>query len=415
MKILWIVNTIFPYPSQQLGMKKNPFGGWLIGLANKCIQEENIELAIATVYSGSDFKEFKDEKITYYLIPGAPAIKYNKKIEEYWKKVNKEFKPDIVHIHGSEFTHGLGYVNSCQNTRVILEIQGMVSVYAKVYYANLPISEIIKNITLRDIVRFDTIIQARKKFIKRGNFEIALINKVNNIIGRTTWDYANVKAINPSTKYYKLNETLRKAFYNNIWNYDKIEKHSIFCSQASYPIKGLHYMLDAMYILKQKYPDVKLYIAGNDIIHKKSKTSGYGKIILNKIKKYNIENNVIFTGILNENEMVERLLKTNVFALPSSIENSSNSLGEAMLLGMPCVASNSGGTMDILKHKEEGLLYPYTEPAVLAHYIEQLFENKELAEEYGKKARTTALNRHNPETNTKNVIEIYEKILKEEK
>ena len=62
MKILWIVNTIFPYPSQQLGMKKNPFGGWLIGLANKCIQEENIELAIATVYSGSDFKEFKDEK-----------------------------------------------------------------------------------------------------------------------------------------------------------------------------------------------------------------------------------------------------------------------------------------------------------------------------------------------------------------
>lgn len=77
--------------------------------------------------------------------------------------------------------------------------------------------------------------------------------------------------------------------------------------------------------------------------------------------------------------MLERLLKTHVFLLPSAIENSSNSLGEAMLLGMPCVASNSGGTQDILEHKKEGYLYPYTEPAMCAEYISKIFENDELA------------------------------------
>ena len=45
---------------------------------------------------------------------------------------------------------------------------------------------------------------------------------------------------------------------------------------------------------------------------------------------------------------------------------------------MPCVASNTGGTMDILEHKKEGFLYTYTEPAILAEYISRYFENNEL-------------------------------------
>ena len=413
MKILWIVNTIFPYPAMQLGKKNTVFGGWLNSLAERL--KEEVELAIATVYDGDSIKQFYNENITYYLIPGAPAVKYNKKMEKYWKEVNNNFKPDIVHIHGSEYTHGVAFVNACKDVKTMLEIQGMTSVCAQVYYANLTIMEIIQNITLRDIFRKDTIIQAKRRFINRGKAEIELIKKIRNVIGRTTWDYANAKAINTDIKYYELNETLRDSFYNYVWNYDNVEKYSIFCSQATYPIKGLHYMIEALYILKQKYPDVKLYVAGNDIVHSKLKIKGYGKIILNRIKKYNLEENVIFTGLLNEKEMVERLLKTNVFVLPSAIENSSNSLGEAMLLGMPCVASNTGGTMDMIKHQEEGFVYPYTEPAMLADYIEEFFENNQLAREYGEKARHTALRRHNPETNTKKVIKIYQDILKEEK
>lgn len=82
---------------------------------------------------------------------------------------------------------------------------------------------------------------------------------------------------------------------------------------------------------------------------------------------------MVFTGILSEEKMIEQYLKSNVFVLPSVIENSSNSLGEAMLLGMPCVATNTGGTMDILEHKKEGFLYPYTEPAMCADYISRYF------------------------------------------
>lgn len=417
MKILWIVNTIFPYPAEQIGISKTSFGGWLNGLADNLKENSSVELAIATIYKGKSVKKFNDEKITYYLLPGVIQKRYDKKLEKYWKEVNEEFKPDLVHIHGTEYAHGLAFINACPNIKTVTSIQGLVSIYEDVYYANMKMKDIIKNITFRDIARRDTLINARKRFIKRGINEKEIIKKSNAILGRTTWDYANCKAINSNLNYYISNETLRNEFYNKTWNIDNIEKHTIFASQGSYPIKGLHYAIEAINILKYQYPDIKLYVAGSNIIQQDTlkqriKLSGYAKYLIKLIKKYDLENNIIFLGTLNENEMVDKLLKSNVFVSPSAIENSSNSLGEAMLIGMPCVASNTGGTMDILEHKEEGFLYPYTEPAMLAEYISKYFENPNLCTEYGKNAKKKALERHNAEKNVERIVEIYKELVK---
>ena len=112
--------------------------------------------------------------------------------------------------------------------------------------------------------------------------------------------------------------------------------------------------------------------------------------------------------------MVDNLLKANVFVQASSIENSPNSLGEAMLLGVPCVASNVGGTSDMLIDKEEGFLYPYTEPAMLAYYISKVFNDDELASKIGKNAKAHALITHDRKTNTDNMLKIYRRISNEE-
>lgn len=420
MKILWIVNTIFPYPASKIGQDNCCFGGWLNGLANRLKDNKEVELAIATVYNGKEVKKYDDGNIVYYLIPGAPAIKYSLKMEKYWKIINDEFKPELVHIHGTEYAHGLAFKNACPSVKTVTSIQGLTSAIARVYYAGLHTSEILKNVTFRDIIKQDNIFQQKKKFTKRGKNEIELIKKTDAIIGRTIWDYANTKAINANEKYFVGNETLRDKFYNKEWNLSNVEKHSIFTSQASYPIKGLHYLLQAIYLLKQNYPNVKLYIAGNNIIDtttftRKIKINGYAKIIKKLIKKYNLEEQVNFTGILSEENMIDQYLKSNVFVLPSAIENSSNSLGEAMLLGMPCVATNTGGTMDILEHKKEGFLYSYTEPAMCAYYISKYFEDDKLCIEYGENARKKALNRHNPENNTNQIIKIYNEIIGEKK
>ena len=417
MKVLWIVNKIFPYPASILNIKESVFGGWLQSLADNLKYVNNVNLGIATVYYGKKIKILENENIKYYLIPGAPALKYNSNLEKYWSYVKEDFKPDLVHIHGTEYAHGLAFMKKYPNIKTVISIQGLISSLEKVYYGNIEIKEIIKNITIRDVIKQDNIFRQKNKFINRAKNEVEMLKRAKAVIGRTTWDFANTKAINPKLKYYKGNETLRKIFYKNKWNIQNIEKDTIFCSQAGYPIKGFHYLIEAVNILKKTKPNIKVYVAGNNIIDSKSiinkaKKTGYAKYISNLIKKYNLQNQIYFLGMLNENEMLDRLLKTNVFVLPSVIENSSNSLAEAMILGMPCVATNTGGTMDIVEHKKEGFLYPYTEPALCAEYISRFLDSKELCIEYGTNARNKALVRHNPDKNVQDILNIYQDVMK---
>jgi glycosyltransferase involved in cell wall biosynthesis len=296
----------------------------------------------------------------------------------------------------------------------IISIQGLVSIYAKHIYANLPFSTVY-GFTLRNLLRKDSVYLHKKTFELRGENEIESLQKTNHIIGRTTWDKACSNQINPEAKYHFCNETLREEFYKHQWDINNCEKYSIFLSQGQYPIKGLHYMLEAMPLILKKFPKAKVYISGKDItksdsIKDKLLMTHYGKYIRKIIKRLDLESNVIFTGPLDEEKMCQRYLQSNVFVCPSSIENSPNSLGEAMILGVPSVASYVGGIPDMLKDKEEGFLYQHDAPYMLAHYVCEIFENKDLALELSKNAREHALKTHDRDENTRKLIEIYEEI-----
>ena len=119
-----------------------------------------------------------------------------------------------------------------------------------------------------------------------------------------------------------------------------------------------------------------------------------------------------FTGILYEKQMCERHLKSHVFVCPSSIENSPNSLGEAMILGVPCVASDVGGVADMLKHQEEGFVYQADAPYMLAHFVCEVFADDEIALQISVNARKHAMRTHDPEKNLKALLSIYEQIIR---
>ena len=63
-----------------------------------------------------------------------------------------------------------------------------------------------------------------------------------------------------------------------------------------------------------------------------------------------------------------------------SSDLSPNSVGEAQLIGTPCIASYTGGIMDMITDNETGFLYRYEEIALLAQRVCELFENSKLCE-----------------------------------
>lgn len=420
LKILWLTNIMMPEVSELMNQSPSPFGGWLINTSKALSLQEHIELSIAFPMIHLTYvKQLYGNKINYYAFP---PIQMNDEVSMRnninLKNILKEVQPDLVHIFGTEFAHSCAMVNICRalGVETVITIQGLVSIIAKHYTANIPV-KIQHKFTFRDFIKQNNIRQQQKDFERRGLLEIEAIQKTNHIIGRTTWDQACSSQINPHTTYHFCNETLREVFYQNKWRLEECERYSIFMSQATYPIKGLHYMLEALPLVVKKYPQTKLYIAGPDItasrsIKEKFQKTSYAKYITDLIKKNNLKNHVFFTGLLNEKQMCDRYLKSNVFVCPSSIENSPNSLGEAMILGVPCVASDVGGVSDLIVNRVEGFVYQADAPYMLAYYIGEVFRNDELALNFSRNARTHALKTHDAVTNTNCLNKIYENILK---
>ena len=415
MKILWITNTLFPDVCNELSIEVPVVGGWMFSSAIALLQiNPNIQLAVASLYQGTQKKTYLIKGITYFLLPGSEQkVKYNQDLEFHWKEIQLQFQPDLIHIHGTEYPHGLSYINACGNKNVVISIQGLVSVYARYYLGNINENTLRLKITLRDLIRKDSIFRQKKGFQKRGEIEKIMIQSVSHIIGRTKWDKAHTWSINPLANYHFCNETLRNEFYQSTWQLSNCEKNSIFLSQGDYPIKGLQQIIKALPIILRHFPDTKIYIAGNNFVKGRGwRLNGFGKYIKFLMKINGVTDKIIYTGILNAKEMCDRYLRSHVFVCPSSIENSPNSIGEAQLLGVPCVAAYVGGVPDMITNNETGLMYRYEETEMLASAICQLFSNNQLTEKLSKLGKITANIRHNKNLNAKALSDIYDSIYK---
>ncbi|WP_396186348.1 glycosyltransferase family 4 protein [Flavobacterium sp.] len=416
MKIMWIVNTVFPAPSKVMGLPEPVVGGWMYGLAERVSKSTGVELAIVTVYKGTEVKKISTDEIDYYLLPCKNNIKYDSQLEEYWTQVYEQFTPDVVHIHGTEYAHGLASMRKFPNLIYIVSVQGLVSVCTKYYLGGLLFWDVITNITFRDIIRYDNLFQAKKNFEKRGILEIEYFKRTNHVIGRTQWDFTHTKSINPEVKYHFCNESLRDDFYEAAkWNINSKNDFTIFCSQATYPLKGIHQVLKAVAILKKDFPQIKLKISGTNItkrntIIRKIKISGYGKYLNRLIKKLDIEDVVQFSGVLGQSQMINEYQKAHVFICSSSIENSPNSLGEAQLIGVPCISSYVGGVADMIDESKTGLMYRFEEFEMLSDNIRKIFSDDSLALYLSENGINEATKRHNQQTNLYQTISIYNAI-----
>ena len=385
----------------------------MYSLAKDLSRMTGIELFVATVYKGKDLKIIEKEGITYILLPfQGDNTYYHSAFEKYWLKVRQMFHPQVIHIHGTEFAHGLAYLRACGNQRVIVSLQGLVSVCASYYYAGITGKEIGQNLTFRDIVRRDTIFCQKRKFVRRGEIEKEYIRSVKYIAGRTEWDRIHTRAINPEVNYCFCNENLRNEFYLHQWSYEDCEKHTLFLSQAEYPLKGLHQVLKALPLVLAQYPDTKLYVGGRNITafsgwKDKIRYTGYGKYVASLIKKLKVGKAVVFTDRLSEKQMCDYYLRTHVFIAPSSIENSPNSLGEAQLLGVPGIGAYAGGIPEMITAGETGLLYRFEEYEMLAQQICQLFGDPDLCQKLSVQEREIAQERHNRTNNLLRIVSIY--------
>lgn len=407
--VLWLCNTPLPEIQGMVGIKSYN-EGWLIGISNQLRKRGDIEFHYA--FRQNRFKKtFKKtiDRITFWGFYEERRNLYEIRKDgvQNFRSIFRQINPDIIHIFGTEYPYALECIyGASDRCKIIVSLQGIMSELARIYVQGIPLVDRLNGRLEGN--KYHCILTEQFDFYKRGINEKRVIESVKNVIGRTDWDRRCVQKINPECRYYHCNETLRDVFYEGKWNIENIQRHSVFISQGNYPIKGLHVLLAALPMIRKKYPDVKVYVAGNkDFIER---DTPYGVYIQRILKKYHIEENVIFLGTLTDEKMKARLLNAHVMLMPSLLENSPNSIGEAMLLGTPVVASRVGGIPSMLKSGKEGYLYSVMDREGIARRVCRIFDDDNLAMRFSENGRMRAAVQYDRSRNAERLLEIYDKL-----
>lgn len=418
MKVLWFSNT----PALGINYLKKDFrlaqsGGWLYALNREVQIQTDLSIVFLHPYNQVAFKY---EKTSYYPIHTGNILIENLKRRLFNKVFDNDFladylkiieltKPDIIHIHGTE--NAFLCLLKHTNIPVVISIQGNLSVlhYKFLTGFNGQFLRLYEN-----NISFKALILGRKNFSRnyheiktRSNIERKYFKFSKNVIGRTDWDKRISRILAPDSAYYLADELLRDSFYQTNWNnFYKDGRLIIFTTNGDTYYKGFETLCYALNLLLDLNIDIEWRVAG---IHNHS--------LINRITKKFLKQNYPKTslkllGSLNEQEIIDNLLESHIYVMPSHIENSPNNLCEAMIIGMPCIATFAGGTGSMLSDGEEGILIQDGDPWAMAGAIIELKNDADKSVVYSKNAKLKALKRHNKERVVEQYIQIYKEVIK---
>ena len=419
MKVLWFANTPCGATEKLTGQSVQG-GGWLYALSEQLATNKDVELHIA-FYWGEQLSPFQYKGITYHpVFKEGEGSKFGRLINRFvdsrsnkldqkclprLMQVIQEVLPDIIHVHGSEGNFGMVALQKLP-CPIVLSIQGLLSLYIYVYYRGFTKQEISRHEGLWNKILMSSISLQERSFRRRGDMEKEFFKNIPNIIGRTFWDKAGSLALNPKRRYFEVGEIMRQEFFNARWDKQNFSTPFIITTTISSGYyKGLETVYLTTSVLKSAGFNFKWNVIGvssSDMLANLSaKKVGFKAEFLN----------INLLGRKNAKEMVSLMKDADLFVQVSHIENSPNSLGEAMLLGMPIIATFAGGTASMLENNVEGWLLQGGEPYSMAGMIMEMASDFERAKAFGEHARQTALARHNPEHVCEQLLTAYHTIL----
>lgn len=146
------------------------------------------------------------------------------------------------------------------------------------------------------------------------------------------------------------------------------------------PVKDQQLLIKAFAQLKSKYLNIALLIIGDGPCREN---------LENLTRDLGIKQNVSFLGIRAD---VPELLKLmDIFVLPSIFEGISNTILEAMSIGLPVIASNVGGNPDLVVDGETGILVPREDVSALATALERYILDHATMKQHGTAGRKRAI------------------------
>ena len=411
MKVLWLSNCSL------VDMENKGTGSWLFSMS-KALCSRGIELYNITQTYDRELVEKQGDNIKEWRLPktklknGLPPQKHINII----LNIIDEIKPDIIHIWGVEFYWGLLTARGYIKGNILLEMQGLKSSCADVFYGGMNFKEILSTLRVKEFLLFNrSLIFGKRIFKKWGKFEEEILTAHRSISVQSEWVKARIKPfISKETKLFDTGIIVRNEFFEaEPWGYRNKKDNPVIFAMSSGAIayKGIHILIKALSLLKKQYPNISLRLAGDFQQGMRFyRKSGYIKFLERLIKKYDLD--VTFLGPLNAEELIEEMRNSDVMVQSSFVESYSLALAEAMAFGIPCVVSYAGAMPELAIDNESVLFYSPTDYFNCAYQINRLIESDKLSSELSIKAKEIASGRNKYGDVVETQMKIYSEMCK---
>lgn len=413
MNVLWFTNIALPEYTRANGnfQALKSSGGWMVGLLDAVRRyAPDVRLSVAFRTSAPGFAQV--EGVDYYGLGDSADGAFLERVEQCVRSA----RPDVIHVHGSE---GIAQVlpdSLLARGKVVLSLQGIMEIWAENYFGGL---------TWADLKSYETIVRRLLRYpnerqiatdwqTQRAPRERELCRRILAFMGRTRFDRDWIRRVNPAAAYFHVDEILRPEFYRGRAWAAEPGRHVIYAGAAfTYPLKGGHWLLRALKIVKESYPDVELRVAASRrcaLSNWKDRVSlgAYGYYLVHLIDELGLRDHVTFLPALSAQEVRNELVHANVYCLASTMENSPNSLCEAQMTGTPAVATRVGGVEDLATDGVTGYVVAPRDPGELAEAILRAFRlSPEQAEKMTEGAYEAAVRRHDPKNIVHDLLAAY--------
>jgi len=161
--------------------------------------------------------------------------------------------------------------------------------------------------------------------------------------------------------------------------------------------KGMQFLIRAMPHIRKEFPTAKLEIIGD---------GPYKKHLMWEAKVQKLGDNVKFIGFVADVE--KYLAKFDCYVQPSLSESFGLAIVQAMSLGLPVVATETGGIPEIITHGITGFLIPPQKPKIIAESVIEILRNRERARKMGQTARKEVQIKFNLKDMISELEQVYE-------
>lgn len=298
----------------------------------------------------------------------------------------KQARPDVIHTHNMNYfspAH-IRILESLARERGVPLIVTAHNVWDDVLF-----------LELMHKIKWDHII-AVSHFIKR------------EIIGAGI-DDRRISVIHHGVDQERFNPWIEAP---NILNkYPQLKNRKIIFHPARMGLaKGCDISIKGITLLKERYPDIILVLAGSKNIidwgETQQKDIAY---MVNLIKHFHMENNVLI-DVYSLDEIKELYALSDVCLYPSSVcEPFGLTMLEAMATAKPIVVTNMGGMPEIIKDGINGFVIPVRNFELLAAKVNTLLQDDKLCRRLGYTGREMVESQYTKERVTKDTIAVYKK------